>query len=221
MRIYDLNNFSSIINSCANAQTKKLMIGIIGYPGAGKTAALQYYSQNNRNVYYLRVRKSMTAKDFYIRLLESMGLKNTMRELPIHFIMNKIAGNLNLSTKPNLIIIDEAGKFKPKQLEYIHELRDMTDGTTGIVLAGPEYFRDNLDSWKKDNVIGIPELHRRIFDFIELDRPKYAEVKLLCSEYGVKDEKLAIKIHREADNFASIVFMIYKELERRGGTEPN
>lgn len=208
----ELDNYMTIKNICNMCQKKSRMMGIVGYPGAGKTVALESFAHNVKNVFYLRVRKSMSNKDFYIRLLEAMGLKNTARELPPYFIMNKVAGNLNL-TNNNLVIIDEAGKFKPGQLEFIHELRDLTETTTGIVLAGPEYFRDNLDKWKDDNVIGVPELHRRIFSFVELERPTKREVKAICKNFEIKNQKTVQRLKNENDNFGSLMNAIELELE--------
>lgn len=212
--ILELDNYLTIQDICNQAQRKRRMLAIIGYPGAGKTIALENYTRNHKNVYYLRVRKTMGVKDFYIALLERMGYKNTIRELPPHFIMNKIAGNLNLSRSNNLVIIDEAGKFKPGQLEYIHELRDMTASTTGIVLAGPDYFKDNLDNWKKNNVIGIPELHRRIYSFIILERPTKREITGICEHYGINNKSIVKKLKDKTDNFGSLMSEIEMELEQ-------
>ncbi|MEP4027536.1 MAG: ATP-binding protein, partial [Nonlabens ulvanivorans] len=195
-KVFEIDNYLTVQEVCTTCQSKQKMMAIIGDPGVGKTVALQSFAKQHKNVFYLRVRKSMGIKDFYIRLLASMGYKNTSKEYPRHFIMNKIAGNLNLADK-NLVIIDEAGKFKPGQLEYIHELRDLTEHTTGIVLAGPEYFKDNLDKWKKDNVIGIPELHRRIFSFVELDNPSKREVSYICKHFGINNTKAINRMFKD------------------------
>ncbi|MCG8402732.1 MAG: ATP-binding protein [Firmicutes bacterium] len=211
--ILELDNFLTIQNVCSICYKKNRMMGIIGYPGAGKTIALEVYTKHHKNVYYVRVRKSMSTKDFYMRLLECMGVENTMRDLPPHFIMNKIAFNLNLNRKNNLIIIDEAGKFKPGQLEYIHELRDLTVNTTGIILAGPEYFKDNLDKWKKESVIGIPELHRRIHSFVDLVRPTKREVTGICKHHGITNPTTIKRLFKDSDNFGSLINQIELEMD--------
>lgn len=209
--IFEIDNFMTVKKVCTTCQSKQKMMAIIGDPGVGKTVALESFAKQHKNVFYLRVRKSMGVKDFYIRLLGSMGYKNTSKEYPRHFIMNKIAGNLNLANN-NLVIIDEAGKFKPGQLEYVHELRDLTEHTTGIVLAGPEYFKDNLDKWKKDNVTGIPELHRRVFSFVELESPTKREVTHICNHFGINNKRLINRFYKDSENFGSLMNMIELEL---------
>lgn len=213
--IFELDNFVTVSNICKTSLEKKRMMGIIGYPGAGKTIALENYANKHDRVYYMRVRKSMKPKDFYIGLLEAIGQQNTVTGLSIHALINKITFDLLLNDHSKLIIIDEAGKFKPGQLEYIHELRDLTVDTTGIVLAGPGYFYDNLTSWEKANVTGIPELVRRVNSFTWLERPKLTEVTAICSEYGIKDKKSVREIFKEGKNFAKIMDLIQAILDSK------
>ncbi|MEM6814174.1 MAG: ATP-binding protein [Bacteroidota bacterium] len=214
-QLFETHNFATIMNACDDAQTNKRMIAIYGYPGAGKTSGLIQYARVKKNVYYLRVRKSMTDKDFYRALLGVLGFKDVRNELSIHYLMNKLSNNLNMVRSNNLLIIDEAGKLKPRQLEYIHELRDLTQSTTGIVLAGPDYFSDNLDNWKEKGVIGIPELVRRIQASIELDPVTLDEVREICKHYGITQKRMVKYIKNNSENFSDVMNHVYRELLKR------
>lgn len=213
--LFELDNLVTVENICNTCLAEKRMMGIIGYPGAGKTVSLQHYAEKHERVYYMRIRKSMTIKDFFASLLEVIGQQNNLQGHSIYPLINSIAEELTLNQRGKLIIIDEAGKFKPGQLEYIHELRDLVDETTGIVLAGPEYFYDHLISWEKANVKGIPELVRRINSFIWLDRPKFSEVSAICAEYDIKDKKTIQEIFKKGKNFAKIMDLIQAIIESR------
>ena len=48
--ILELDNFLTIQNICELCQKKKRMMSIIGYPGAGKTIALESYANHHKNV---------------------------------------------------------------------------------------------------------------------------------------------------------------------------
>lgn len=185
MRIFETDNYVRTQSVCEDALAKLRMHTIIGYPGAGKTVALKSFARKRDLAYYLRVKKSMETKDFYMEILKSMGVINQDRSVSLFNLIRKIVWMLNESGGKNLLIIDEAGKFKPEQLEYIHELRDETEKSTGIILAGPEYFFDNLTLWKNKSVIGIPEVFRRIHSFVWLDSPKKHEIKAICNNYGI------------------------------------
>ena len=86
-----------------------------------------------------------------------------------------------------MLIIDEAGKFSPRMLEYLHELRDLTTDTTGIILAGPEYFEEHLINWKDKKVTGIPEVYSRITTWVKLRPPTSNEKIELIRAYNIHD----------------------------------
>lgn len=218
--IFETDNFITIQNICTKARDKKRMYAIIGYEGAGKTIALQYFKRNHKNVYYVKLGKSVGIKPFYLSILNQLGLCNTPSDAPIGFILNKIAENLNANRAANLIIIDEAGKLKPGQLEHIHDLRDRTEHTTGIIVAGPGYFQDNVERWSEKNIVGIPEFHSRVYDFERLERPTKREVVALCKAYDIKEKKTINRIYKVQNNFRKITFEIERELEIRTHRTP-
>jgi hypothetical protein len=110
------------------------------------------------------------------------------------------------------LIIDEAGKISVNQLQFIHELRDLTEKNLGIILSGPEYFHTNLKDWSSMELYGIPELYRRIAFKIWLERPKQYEIEAVCNKYGINDKKLIIDRFSKHDDFGSLTADIIKYL---------
>lgn len=202
-------NFSTIQGICADAHKYSKMVAIIGYPGSGKTTALEHYLDNNKNVYYLCVTASMNARDFYTKLLNAMGIEGKSIGNNLHALIKQVCYKLNYSQERQLLIIDEAGKFKPKFLEYLHEVRDATEHTTGIILAGPEYFQDNIQKWKNQGIIGVPELFRRIQHWEHLIPPSKNEISVLCKAHGIEDTESIKEIQRYAnENFSQVTYAI-------------
>lgn len=203
-KLVDTQNFTIISNTCNDAKNQSKMIAIIGYPGAGKTTALNYYYEKNPNTYYVKVQPSMRPKIFYSTILQSMGIPDQQNGVALHFLIKKIAFQLNQSNEKNLLIIDEAGKFTSRMLEYIHELRDLTSETTGIILAGPDYFQINLKKWVNSNKDGMPEIYRRINGWQPLLKMTKAEVVAMCEVYGLKNKNIQNDLFRLCTNFGEL-----------------
>ncbi|MBE9583647.1 ATP-binding protein [Mucilaginibacter sp. JRF] len=72
-KIIESSNFRTIIGACQDTLRYSRMTAIIGEPGFGKTKALEYFANNNKNVYYIVVKKSMTPKSLYNTILQTAG----------------------------------------------------------------------------------------------------------------------------------------------------
>lgn len=200
------SNYNTIKNICQDVHLRSKMVSIIGYPGAGKTTALTDYCNKNKNVFFVKVTASMNAKQFYTALIQSMKENEKLNNGSLHDMINKISHSLNYDTEKKLLIIDEAGKFKPKFLEYLHELRDNTELNTGVILAGPDYFYNNMLGWKNKNVIGVPELYRRINHWEFLDKPTLKEIRAFCEIHEIKDDVVITNIiNSPIDNYSDIM----------------
>lgn len=183
-------NFETINYACQEAHVYSRMTAIIGDAGYGKTKALIDYADTNSNVYLITLKSHMTPKIFYEELLTEIGFKNKHSSKNIHHIIDSIAYFLNSSRDKNLLIFDESGKFTPRELLYIHDLRDSTLKNTGYIMAGPPYFEKEVLKNVKNELQGIPEFYRRINNWIELGLPSYNEKLALCRHYGIKDNRL-------------------------------
>lgn len=125
------------------------------------------------------------------------------RRPSLHTIINEVIDNLNFTEK-NLLILDEAGKFfTPTMLEYLHEVKDATRKSTGIIMSGPNYYRRKLIKWASTGVDGIPELVSRINYWVTLDKPEAFEIKNICEAYGIIDPEI-IREFKKYNNFRTL-----------------
>ena len=198
-------NFSTIQKVCFDAHENLRMAAIIGDAGLGKTTALNYYCSQYEDVYIVTVRKSMSANQFYLAVLEELGVYDQDKDVSLHHLLRKVSWILNKNENNNLLIFDEAGKFTHTMLEYLHELRDSTLTTTGIILSGPGYFQDKVQKWVSKNVEGIPELFTRINFWQILSLPSRIEIKALCEAYELLDIETIKNIQNNCKDFRSIM----------------
>jgi hypothetical protein len=86
----------------------------------------------------------------------------------------------------------------------MHEFRDLTSHSTGIILAGVEYFKSNLEHWTEQNRVGIPEVYSRINSWQRLKAPTQREIVALIKAYGINDENF-IRAHRNVSDYRLLV----------------
>jgi len=189
--IIETHNLTTIHNLCDDARENHKMIGIVSPAGYGKTTALiSYARKHNDCVIMVKALKSANARLFYSSIYNENDDENYNPGLPLYFSLRKAAQRLIGESKNMLLIIDEAGKFTPTMLEYLHEFRDLTKGNTGIVLSGVEYFRDNLENWNLRKKNGMPEVYSRINAWQELAPPTYDEIIAIIRAYDISDKGL-------------------------------
>jgi len=190
--IVGTSNYNSIQNICVKTQAAHQLNVIIGYTGAGKTVALTDYYRTTKNVYYMVCKNSMNRRQFLCAILAEMGV-NFMGN--VYDMVNKIVDLLN--ERPNtLLIIDEAGKVSTNVLLDMHDIRNATMYSAGILLAGCEYFKTNIDKAVTKEKIGYPEFHSRIVNWNVLNKPTRAEISAICQANGVTDETTIKELQR-------------------------
>lgn len=169
---------------CKVARSKKLMVGLIGDTGMGKTTSLKLMSRQ-RHTYYVVYDKTMRAKQFFVSILREMGIAF---DGSIYEMVNRIAEELNVISSP-LLIIDESGKITHNVTLYMHVLRDKTNSNCGIVLAGMPYFKTNLQKMSNKQKEGMAEFFRRINVWHELQGLTRAEIEFICNNNGITDKE--------------------------------
>ena len=65
---------------------------------------------------------------------------------------------------------------------YFHELRNFTQHKCGIIISGPSYFEDDINSWVESGVRGVEEFNSRISFWVKLIRPTNAEIKAVLEK---------------------------------------
>jgi len=71
--VYGTSDFYSVVKMCETTRKNKLMTGLVGDTGMGKTTALKGFSLR-KNVYYITVDKTMNAKRLFLSILKAMGI---------------------------------------------------------------------------------------------------------------------------------------------------
>jgi type II secretory pathway predicted ATPase ExeA len=212
--VIETDNFATIMKVCNETLVNKEMNAIIGEPGYGKTTAFEAFSFNyDSNVFYVRAQKSLNSKEFFSLIYNTIGSESYNPSYTISYLIRKTANKFTENSSNKLLIIDEAGKFNMGMLEYLHEFRDLTQQTTGIILGGPDYFKSRVKDWKDANKPGIPEVYSRINSWIDLEPPTSKEKMALANEYGVFDKVFIKYLDKNCHDFRKIVVAIKKYLK--------
>jgi DNA transposition AAA+ family ATPase len=202
------SNFTTIQKICLVAQKKHKLEAIIGYPGAGKTEGLQHYYRNNSNTYHIEAKNTMNRKQFFAVMLTELGVSF---QGTLYDMVKAAAYELNTRESP-LLIIDEAGKINHTVLLDLHDLRNETMSNAGIIMAGVDYFHNNMREAAQRQRQGIPEFYSRVQAWNELNTPTRKEVEAICKSNGV-DEPEIIKALEKIKNFRELYNCIKNETE--------
>jgi DNA-binding Xre family transcriptional regulator len=176
-------NFNTIQSNCNDAAQRHLMLGLVGYTGAGKTTALNQYYKQTPNVYYVECKNIMNRKQFFANILKELGLNVAGT---VYDMVNRIIEEFNSKENP-LLIIDEAGKLSHTLILDLHDLRNATQFNLGIILSGCEYFKDNLETSVNRRKQGMPEFYSRVVDWVILSKPSKREIETILEVNGASD----------------------------------
>lgn len=179
--IIETNNFRTVQKCCKNARERKMMTGIVGYTGAGKTTALENYHSSTPNTFLVTCNRAMRSKQFLGEILKSLGVNYIASDYEMVKMVIEI---LNKKDCP-LLIIDEASKLSPTALMYMQDIWDGIEDNAGIVLAGVEYLFDNMKKGAERNKIGMPEFYGRVESWKYLQEPSKKEIEAICQNNGV------------------------------------
>lgn len=171
-----------VIAALERAHKRCSMIGLLGREGMGKTSAIAEYALNTKNIYYIRIGESYQISNFMDEMI--FQVSGVYPKVPdtLFTKMKQLSHLLTKDSTKKLIIVDDAGKLKPRGLGFFHELRDNTMHTTGFAFVGLDYFRKHLQKAIKADVTGVAEFYRRIESWYEVPPLMQDEI----SEYGLK-----------------------------------
>ncbi len=215
-QLFELHNFVTVQTVCKLALEDSKFFAISGETGSGKTEGLTHFkSKNIENVIYIRLRKSMNVSHFFDELASYFGYHFSYKTM--YRFINWIKNYIKNSEEKYLLIIDEGGQFKPEQYGFILELRDLTENSMGIILAGPKYFLSTLRKWNERKVKGIPEFYRRVNMVVPLQDLQSDETIAVCQAYGIKSMSVIRKKFLHIKNIGDLTnsienFLIYRQL---------
>lgn len=200
------SNYDSIQTICRDAQQGHKLVSILGYPGAGKTTALYEYYRTIGNVYLVTCKNVMNRKQFFAEVLTEMGISFAGT---VYDMVKAIVQELTTKESP-LLIIDEAGKLSPNLILDLHDLRNATIQNAGIVMAGCEYFHDNMRKAADRQKQGFPEFYSRVMNWNILNPPTRQEIEAISQSNGVTDPD-TIKAFQRLKNFRDLYNSITNE----------
>ncbi|MDB0601605.1 ATP-binding protein [Tenacibaculum maritimum] len=191
-QLIETTNFLNIQNQCDKARYQNLLVGIIGYSGAGKTTALRTYYQANPSTYLVTCARTMRTKQFLAEVLRALGSSYLASD---YEMVRKIISKLNKMHSP-LLIIDEASKLSPNALMYLQDIWDGVEDNAGIIIAGVEYLLTNLKKASDKNKIGMPEFYGRVSSWMQLVSPTRVEIRSIAENNGITSEKEIKNMYR-------------------------
>lgn len=183
--ILKTHNLQDIFRACKEAKQLNRIVGLVGFTGAGKTIGLQQYYKKNDNTFLVTAHKSMRSKQFFKSILKSIGISF---DGSVYGMITRIADEMNALENP-LLMIDEVGKLSPTVMMYLHDLRNYTENSLGIVLCGVDYFKENLKKWTEREKEGMAEFNGRISKWYHLTRPSKEEIKAVAINNGIGEEE--------------------------------
>lgn len=180
------------------------MHALIGSTGSGKTFSFDLYRACHENVYYFKIEKTYTAKEFYLLLLSAVGVHDYDRRVPLKSMAERFASVLREKKTKTLLIFDEAGKFSSDMCEFFQTIRDSTEENVGIILSGTEKFRTDMESWRQKKHKGIPELFSRIWSWEDIPKPTENEKYQIVKMNGVTDPAVIKKIVKQSPDLRQV-----------------
>ncbi len=193
----ELYNTKLIVKACADAMTNKKMIGIVDYSGAGKSFALDKFNSENEGVFKIELGVSMTPKEMYAQILNQVMKQDITRMESSSQIIRQLRQELTELSGSNLIIIDEASRYKKEKVSYFHELRNLTQNNCGLIISGHKDYENMLSKWSSSGVLGVEEFENRFSYFIKLIRPQDHEITLLFKENDLLKTKKGNELHQQ------------------------
>jgi len=201
-------NLNRIERACNDSKKQHRMIAICGYTGAGKTTALRYVSRKSRDTYYMLADCIMTKKSFLQSMQQALGISEGSA---VTEMMNAIVKKLNSATQP-LLIIDDVGKLSHTIMRLIQVIYDRTEHSCGIILAGTEFLKEEIDRMSRKNRMGFRELRRRISHWEPMRQPTPKVVQRICENVGITDAHAQRYILNNCRDYGTIRNMITNAL---------
>ncbi|CAN5228884.1 hypothetical protein BH09BAC1_BH09BAC1_29710 [soil metagenome] len=197
-RMRETQNLTAITELCTDAKQNSRFAAIVGYTGAGKTTALEWFASKNANTYYLLCKVTMGRKEFLNGILRSMGLQV---EGSIHQRVEAIVNYLKSALSP-LLILDDAGKLPDPCLRLLQVIYDETKDVTGIIVAGVEHMKNYIFKMAAKDKLGFRELKSRVEYWLVLKgKVTRTFVIAAAAEFGINDTPAIEYIMSNADNY--------------------
>lgn len=200
--LYKTADCRAFMNAKNRAATHRLMIGIIGDTGTGKSFLSQALAKSE-GVFYYNVHLKKSSRVFLQDLLVNMGAPTCGN---VSEQIDRIVKSVAKYDNP-VIIIDEADKMYPEIRSAIHTLRDRTMELCGWMLVGMPSLKNNLIRGKEQGKQGYAEFWRRVNLWHSLEGLKQDEIKMILQDHGITDAETQRQL-RKYTGFGDLINQI-------------
>lgn len=177
---FEVKNTRQILEKVYVTQTTGDILLIYGDAGCGKTTALQYYAQHNKNVIYVEADVTNSSyRSMLCLIAEELGEPSRGASSTImHKLIRKTKGS------SMVLIIDEAQHLAPKAFDAIRALNDKAG--IGIVYAGNPSIKKRMYGTKQDD---FDQVYSRIGYHCPLyNRYSMEDIQSIFKDYGLNKE---------------------------------
>ncbi len=189
--------FSTLQQLFSDAQANQLTLGIIGDAGLGKTFAIKYFENTQRNVYVLSCREYWNRKWFLMELLTKMGrnhfgmtIADMMMEAVRHLLMKD----------DHILIFDEYDKLPDHVLSFFITMYNELEDRCGFIVIATDHLKKRITRGVELNKRGYNEIYSRLGRrFIELPAISPEDIASVCIANGIEDRKQIKDIILESD----------------------
>lgn len=204
--LYRTADCELFLKAADDATEHRLMIGVTGDTGAGKSY-MSHAVAKKTNVLYYNVHMKKSARVFFQDLLRNMNVPFTGN---ISEMINRTARALNDRENP-LLIIDEADKMHRDIRSALHTLRDRTLTNCGILLVGMPALKNDLIRGAEQGKQGYAEFKRRVNMWRHLDGLQPQEIKKVLEDNDMATPEL-IREFRQYKSFGELInaITVYK-----------
>lgn len=179
------------------SRTNQLTMGIIGSAGTGKSSAIKYFAETQRNIYVITCREYWNRKWFLQELLTKMGRNHF--GLTIADMMTEAVRQLLMKSDP-IIIFDEYDKLPDHVLSFFITMYNELEGRCGFILIATDHLKKRIERGVQLNKKGYNEIYSRIGRrFIEVPQISPEDVTKICIANDVDDKRTIKNIIIESD----------------------
>lgn len=193
--IVSTSNFELIRKRVLYTIDTKSFALISGQNGYGKTAGLEYLSDQYSEIKYFRIGVGETGRAFYARFLteissdEEFDPRELERESYINLMLERATFIINQRKDIKLVVIDEFGNHTLRFIPFFRQIWDNIQENAGLLLAGPPSALKELKDWRAAEKKGINEIFSRLGNRIEkLEKHNRMDTEMICHSRGITED---------------------------------
>lgn len=151
--------------------------------GIGKTHACEWFSKNNKNVFYINCSTSSNKNKFIAEFARKLGLSrgsSTYDDL-----LDDAIYSLKCTEKP-LVILDEAGDLEDKVYQVIKRIYNDLEHVCGIYIVGADSLEKRIERGISSKKVAFTEVFSRFGGAFSVISPTGEEYLPFISTMGVQ-----------------------------------